>query len=585
MINQPATPNSRPSLISGERVAFFLVILLAMAYKSNDALSNPQFWAEDATVFFKEQFGTSLPQLFTPYAGYLHFIPRLVAWFASWLPVVKAPLIYNASAILLTTAAIVVTCRRMRPFVPVWIVALSFLAVPTSGEILGTITNAQWFLQFPLAALCLTPYQPARGWMVWLRPLTVLAISLTGPFSVVLALVIAGMISASYVARTTTRDPFNGALGNFAATRDWTALAALCIGAIVQAAVVVTHPAGEAVEHQNILILLKITFGELVPIHAFGSSFLSPTLWLLMFAVIVGTLTFSNKIEGRSRLIVLGFFAFAAAETFAPVRLRDFSPLYQFLLADRYFYLIKVVLWWMVWLSLSSVTRRSRLNATISTTALLCMVAVTNQHYLRRPTFVEFDWRHHASLLGTPGSHTVPLNPQGWGVIIDSKPSEGGVTDAAATPAAPPTPAPSSSPAVTDNQAQKLDGDLRAADRETIKCRLDLASGSPATGSVVVHRGEGASFEGWAFEPGQPALADAQLVFQGAAGSYLAKVKGGAARPDVASAFGPEQGNAGFTTVVDISSVAAGQYALWLATGTGEADKACDLQSSIKIED
>jgi hypothetical protein len=303
-----------------------------------------------------------------------------------------------------------------------------------------------------------------------------------------------------------------------------------------------------------------------------------------MFAVIVGTLTFSTRIEGRSRLIVLGFFAFAAAETFAPVRLRDFAPLYQFMLADRYFYLIKVVLWWAVWLSLTNTSRRSRRNATIATTALLSLVAVTNQQYLRRPTFVDFDWRHHAALLETPGSYTVPLNPQGWGVIIDSKASENGVTGAEAIE---PTPTQSVAPmpASSDNFAQKLDGDFKAANRDALKCRLDLASGLPATENVVIRRGEGASFEGWAFEPGKATLAGTQLVLQGTGGSYLAKVNGGAARPDVASAFGPEQANAGFTTVVDISKVAAGDYVLWLATGIDEADKACNLQFSVKIED
>ncbi|WP_182068328.1 MULTISPECIES: hypothetical protein [Stenotrophomonas maltophilia group] len=424
MTNPTTATANKSSWITGDRIVFFLIILFAMAYKSNDALSNPQFWAEDATVFFKEQFGQSIPQFFTPYAGYLHFVPRLIAWIASWAPAAKAPLIYNASAILLTTAAIVVTCRRMKLVVPVWIVALSFLAVPTSGEILGTITNAQWFLQFTLAAVCLTPYQSARGWMNWLRPLAVLVISLTGPFSIVLALITAGMLAASHLSLRIKVDPFNGALGEFATTRDWTALAALCVGAIIQAAVVMTDPPVKAESHYGLFTLLKITFGELVPIHAFGGTFLTATAWIILFSLIFGTLIFSKKIEGRSRLIVLGFAAFAGAEVFAPVRLRDFSPLYHFMLADRYFYLIKVVLWWAVWLSMTGLSRRSRLNATVATTALLCLVAVGNQQFLRRPAFVDFDWRSHARELEAPGSHTIPLNPQGWGVMIESKPSE-----------------------------------------------------------------------------------------------------------------------------------------------------------------
>lgn len=140
-------------------------------------------------------------------------------------------------------------------------------------------------------------------------------------------------------------------------------------------------------------------------------------------------------------------------------------------------------------------------------------------------------------------------------------------------------------PASTDNPAVKLDAGLKATNHDALQCHLDLASGLPVSGPVVVHHGQGASFEGWAFETGQGVLADSQLVFQGTAGSYHAKVKGGAARPDVASSFGPELGNAGFTTVVDISNVAAGEYALWLATGMEASDKACDLKATVKIED
>ena len=94
------------------------------------------------------------------------------------------------------------------------------------------------------------------------------------------------------------------------------------------------------------------------------------------------------------------------------------------MLADRYFYLIKVVLWWAVWLSMTGLSRRSRMNATVATTALLCLVAVSNQQFLRRPTFVDFDWRNHAKELEAGGSHTIPLNPQGWGVMIESKPAD-----------------------------------------------------------------------------------------------------------------------------------------------------------------
>ncbi len=409
-----------------ERIGFFLVILFVVAYKSNDALSYPQFWAEDATVFFKDQFGQSLPQLLSPYAGYLHTIPRVVAWVASWLPAIKAPLIYNASAVVLGAVAIALTCRRLRTYLPAWIVALSFLAVPTSGEIFGTITNAQWFLQFTLAAYCLAPAEArTTRRMTGLRALGILIVALTGPFSILLLLVVIGMLVASWLARRTGLDPFGGALREVIGTRDWPALSALALGALVQTGVLLTHPPAENGVQHGVLATLKLTFTELVPIHTFGSDFLTGTAWMLLYAVILGTLVFCRQIDGRARLVVLGFIAFAAIEVFAPVaRMHDASPLYALAAADRYFYVVKVVWWWAVWLALSAMSDRSRFNASATTAALLCLFAITNPQYLRRGTFVDFAWRGHARQLTLPGPHMVPVNPPGWGTTVETPANE-----------------------------------------------------------------------------------------------------------------------------------------------------------------
>lgn len=228
-------------------------------------------------------------------------------------------MIYNASAVVLGAVAIALTCRRLRTYLPAWIVALSFLAVPTSGEIFGTITNAQWFLQFTLAAYCLVPAEqastPSR---TALRVLGIFLIALTGPFSAVLLLVIVGMLGASWLARRSGLDPFAGALRDFAGSR---------------------------------------------------------------------------------------------------------SPLYQLAAADRHFYLAKVVWWWAVWMALGGVSRRGQTNATVITVALISLFAVTNSSYLRRGGFVDFAWRDHARQLDQPGNHSIPVNPTGWGIEVETAPT------------------------------------------------------------------------------------------------------------------------------------------------------------------
>lgn len=399
----------------------FLVVLFVMAYKSNDALSLPQFWAEDATVFFAEQHGLGLPQVFMPYAGYLLAIPRLVAWIATWLPATKAPLIYNATAILLSTMAITYTCRRLRNHVPAWIVALSMLAVPTNGEILGTITNAQWFLQFVMAVCCLLPAEATASRAVpWLRAGAVLLIALTGPFSTLLLVVICALVAASWLATRTGISPFDGALSAFTASRDWPVIGATAVGGITQAAVIAFHPEAQRLANMGPIWAFNTTFTELLPPHIFGSDFLTGTSWQLLYALLIGTLLLSRRADGHSRLVVLCFAAFAIVETFVPMlRMSDPARIIP-LNDDRYFYLVKVVWWWAVWLALSGPCRRSRVNATAITTALICLFALTNAQYLRRPPFKDFDWPGHAAKLREPGRHVIPINPQDWKIEVET---------------------------------------------------------------------------------------------------------------------------------------------------------------------
>ncbi|MET4598337.1 MULTISPECIES: hypothetical protein [Stenotrophomonas] len=414
------TPGRREGTL-GERLGTFLVVLFVMAYKSNDALSLPQFWAEDATVFFTDQYGQGLPQIFAPYAGYLLAIPRLVAWIAAWLPVAKAPLIYNAAAILFSTMAITYTCRRLRGHIPAWIVALSMLAVPTNGEIFGTITNVQWFLQFAMAACCLLPAEASTSRITpWMRAVLIMLIALTGPFSTLLLAVMCAIAAAAWLAKRTRIDPFNGALSGFMANRDWPTVAAMTIGGIVQAVVILSYPEAQRLAGMGPAWVLDTTFTKLVPPHIFGVDFLTGTAWLLLYGMLIGTLLLARRIDGHARLTVLGFIAFAIVETFVPMlRMTTPSDLVP-LNGDRYFYLVKVVWWWAVWLALSGQTRRGRANATAMTTALISLFALTNAQYLRRPPFKDFDWKGQSAQLKQPGPHTIPVNPYDWKIEVET---------------------------------------------------------------------------------------------------------------------------------------------------------------------
>src|SRR5262245_24303691 len=80
----------------------FLLILTILVMRRPDAVYNPQFWAEDATVFFKQAFETpAASTLVRPLGGYFHLVPRVVA-LVTVLAVrpEQAPLMFNSVAII-----------------------------------------------------------------------------------------------------------------------------------------------------------------------------------------------------------------------------------------------------------------------------------------------------------------------------------------------------------------------------------------------------------------------------------------------------------------------------------------------------
>lgn len=150
----------------------FLVIVgllfLVLLFRRPDALLTPQFWAEDGSTFFKDQLLTGLSHsLLREFMGYLHFVPRLVAGFASWFPIAFAPLLYNFWATLLAAMAFSLFALPAYRFLirPDYLriaVCLISAGVFSAPEVLGTITNSQWFLS--IGALLLLFYPVTERW-------------------------------------------------------------------------------------------------------------------------------------------------------------------------------------------------------------------------------------------------------------------------------------------------------------------------------------------------------------------------------------------------------------------------------------
>src|SRR2546426_117604 len=73
------------------QLVVFALAFAAVVSRRPDAISNPQFWAEDGQVWYAEAHARGLRSLLSPYAGYFQTLPRVVAVAAQILPLTWAP--------------------------------------------------------------------------------------------------------------------------------------------------------------------------------------------------------------------------------------------------------------------------------------------------------------------------------------------------------------------------------------------------------------------------------------------------------------------------------------------------------------
>jgi hypothetical protein len=167
-------------------IAVFGVTIALLLARAPDAVRAPQFWAEDAVIFWLQQYERGfLAALLVPSAGYLHVVPRLIAAIADWLPYPMHPAAFVTGAAVVTgwTAATIAGLALPLPLAAsLGVVAL--LAVP-GGETLTNPTNVQWIMApaLPLIAAAVSP----AGRFARANQLAFVALSgLSGPFSILM---------------------------------------------------------------------------------------------------------------------------------------------------------------------------------------------------------------------------------------------------------------------------------------------------------------------------------------------------------------------------------------------------------------
>jgi hypothetical protein len=389
------------------------LVLLILFVRKPDSFLNPQFWAEDGSIFFTQEVEHGARAHLLPYAGTFNEVPRIVASAAALLPYRFAPVLYNSAAVLLLLALIFkLYSPRLGlsggrpcplPF------ALAVVLVPhPGGEVFACLANVQWILALLLLVLVLQKSAATRAEAAG-DALLVLCAGLTGPFVFFALPLFSWKLWRRFRARRGSwlDLPVLGAAAGTAAVQLWALL----------------HSSLEAPPPTPAEPGIWV---ELIGHRLFGTLFVGPQVTyrlnpilvalagLLVLGGILWALRRSPEAFERAILSLL----FAAAVVAGAFAKHAGAPglLLPWANGARYFFIPAVVLAWCLLLVLATARGAPQL---LASTALAALLASSVLSTFQSPPLDDLWWEEDAEQIGGPEPEIwIPINPQGWMVHI-----------------------------------------------------------------------------------------------------------------------------------------------------------------------
>lgn len=396
MTNAGAVNPAPPPLASRGLWACVLVSALLLALRKPWALHTPQFWAEDGAIFMVQDEQMGLRAFIEPYNGYLHFLPRLIAWIASrTVDVAWWPALYNGFAYAINVAlfARLASLRVELPAKPG--LMLAFVLVVGTGEPLINVTNLQWVAAFFLVLQLFTARPVTLGQRLGDLGLLV-AVGLNGPFAIVLA-----PLYAWRAWRERRLDDFLG-------------LAAMLACGLVQGLLVLRAGTSlnSVAEPFHPLMFFSILGSRLVTWTFFGPAAVRDApIWVhAVFGpvAIAALLAWSARADPRRpiRAVIAVTFVLITAACAYRVRADTWQD-DNLVNGDRYFYISRVLLTWLLILEWDATPR-----AVAWFVRALCLVGLAMHvpHFMI-PALPDYQWAQQCDAIrrGVPANiHTLP---------------------------------------------------------------------------------------------------------------------------------------------------------------------------------
>lgn len=407
-------------------VATALSILLVL--RRPGIVLQPQFWAEDGSVFFRENtlFGF-WPSLSRFYAGFPYLLHRLLAEAAVPFGMGNAPRVYGLLAV--TVPSLVLGTFVLPHFRDVIrsdylriLFCLSVVTLPESQEVVGILSNIQWYLAV-WALLASVVRLPRSRWGIGLlclcyalcifsAPLVLLAVPIwllrlvrsfiTGDARErVVALSVVGATAGLLVIT-------GGSLGAHRGRLDLPALLYLAMARVLAQCFLGAHRAldlGRQVGYWSAYVVSGVA-GLVLALLAIVGRFRTVQIMALSLYGLLGSLLLSllgrNFVPGVGATSLAGVFAGLGGN------------------GGRYF----VVSLAMVCLAfLAAIDGLGRARARVGCSlALAIVLAVSFAQSFRVFSFVDYPWNHYAAELSQSIAHhdgrlmLIPINPRGWNI-------------------------------------------------------------------------------------------------------------------------------------------------------------------------